>query len=98
MTKNTRLIHVGICLHPETIEELDRLAQAKAVSRSELVRAAVSVGLPMLSLGVALNIERALTILEHTQLALSLIAEREYPAEAELLLDMAFRNVEEYHG
>ena len=54
--------------------------------------------LPLLNLGIALNAERALTILEHTQLALSLLVERQYPEDVNELIDMALRNVREYHA
>jgi hypothetical protein len=96
MGKNIKGIGVG--LSHEAISQLDAFAEAKGVSRAEAIRASVAVGLPLLQLGVALNAERALTILEHTQLALSLLVERQYPEDVNELIDMAMRNVREYHA
>jgi hypothetical protein len=36
--------------------------------------------------------------LEHTQLALSLIVQEQYPADAEHLIAQALSNVREHHG
>jgi hypothetical protein len=52
----------------------------------------------MLELGIALNGQRALTILEHTQLALSLLVERQYPEDSDELIRAAMRNVREHHA
>ena len=96
MSKN---IHgIGVGLTAQTLLELDEFAQARGVSRSEAARIAITIGLPLLKLGIAINGERALTILEHTQLALSLLVERQYPEDVDELIDMAMRNVREYHG
>ncbi|KHS49376.1 MAG: hypothetical protein KJ876_07245 [Alphaproteobacteria bacterium] len=89
---------IGIGLSEEVLRELDAFATSKGVSRAEAIRASIAVGLPLLNLGIALNAERALTILEHTQLALSLLVERQYPEDVNELIDMALRNVREYHA
>lgn len=89
---------IGVGLSYEAIKQLDTFAASKGVSRAEAIRASVAVGLPLLQLGVALNAQRALTILEHTQLALSLLVERQYPEDVNELIDMAMRNVHEYHA
>ena len=96
MVKNIKGIGVGLSY--EAINQLDAFAASKGVSRAEAIRASVAVGLPLLQLGIAINAERALTILEHTQLALSLLVERQYPEDVNELIDMAIRNVSEYHG
>ena len=82
----------------DAVDQLDVFAASKGVSRSEAARVAIAVGLPFLQLDVALDPERALTILEHTQLALSLLVERQYSEDVNELIDMAMRNVREYHG
>ena len=89
---------IGFGVPADVVDQLDVFAASKGVSRSEAARAAIAVGLPLLQLGVALNAERALTILEHTQLALSLLVERQYPEDVNELIDMAMRNVREYHA
>lgn len=89
---------VGVSLSPGMLSELDAYAATKGLSRSEAIRVAIAVGLPMLKLGLAVNTQRTLAILEHTQLALSLLVERQYPEDAGALVDMAFQNVEEYHA
>ena len=93
-----KLQSVGVTLSPSTIEKMDRLAKARGVSRSEAIRISADVGLPLLEAGIALDAERALTILEHTQLALSLIVERMYPEDASDVISQALSNVREYHG
>ena len=93
-----RLQSVGVTLNPQVIEKIDELAKLRGVSRSEAIRISVDIGLPLLNLGIALNAERALTILEHTQLALSLLVERQYPDDVPQLVNMALNNVREYHG
>lgn len=89
---------VGVGLPPAMLTELDAYAAIKGLSRSEAIRVAIAVGLPMLKLGIAVNTQRTLAILEHTQLALSLLVERQYPDDAGSLVDIAFQNVEEYHA
>lgn len=89
---------VGVGLPTQLISELDGFSSIKGLSRSETIRLAISVGLPMLKLGIAVNTRRTLQILEYTQLALSMKVEREYPADAQQLLTMAMRNVDDYHG
>lgn len=96
MGKNIKGIGVG--LSPEAIDQLDAFATAKSISRAEAIRASVAVGLPLLQLGMAVNAERALTILEHTQLALSLLVERQYPEDVNELINQALSNVREYHA
>ncbi|MEO1730818.1 MAG: hypothetical protein AAFR64_08775 [Pseudomonadota bacterium] len=96
MGKNIKGIGVG--LSPEAIDQLDAFATAKSISRAEAIRASVAVGLPLLQLGMAVNAERALTILEHTQLALSLLVERQYPEDVNELITQALSNVREYHA
>lgn len=96
MSKN---IHgIGVGLTTEGLEQLDRYALDKGVSRSEAARVAIMVGLPLLKLGIAINGQRALTILEHTQLALSMIVQRQWPEDSSELIEMAMRNVREYHS
>lgn len=96
MPKN---IHgIGVGLTTEGLEQLDRYALDKGISRSEAARVAIMVGLPLLRLGIAINGQRALTILEHTQLALSLIVERQWPEDSDELIRVAMRNVREHHS
>ena len=96
MSKN---IHgIGVGLTAEGLEQLDSYALDKGVSRSEAARVAIMVGLPLLRLGIAINGQRALTILEHTQLALSMIVQRQWPEDSSELIEMAMRNVREYHS
>ena len=89
---------IGVGLSAPSLAELDAFAKEKGVSRSEAARVAIAVGLPMLRLGIAINGQRALTILEHTQLALSFLVERQYPEDSDELVRAAMRNVREYHG
>lgn len=89
---------VGIKFPAATLAQLDAIAAERDVSRAEIVRIAVAIGLPLLKLGVAINTRRALGILEHTQLALSMIVEREYPDDAQTLIDMARQNVSDFHA
>lgn len=89
---------IGVGLTTEGLEQLDRYALDKGVSRSEAARVAIMVGLPLLKLGIALNGQRALTILEHTQLSLSLIVQRQWPEDSDELIRVAMRNVREHHS
>lgn len=89
---------IGVGFAPDILADLDRYALERGVSRAEAIRASVNVGLPMLRLGIALNAERTLTILEHTQLALSTIIDREYPDVGTGLIQEAMQNVREHHG
>lgn len=89
---------VGIKFQPRTLEALDALAAERRMSRAEVVRTAVDIGLPLIQMGLAINARRTLAILEHTQLALSLLVERESPEDAAELLRLAFQNVDAHHG
>ena len=96
MSKKTQ--SVGVAFPTDTLVEIDQLAAERSMSRTELVCAAIRVGLPLLRIGVAINTRRTLAILEHTQLALSLLMERECPDDAGELLRLAFQNVDAHHG
>ncbi|RIV84229.1 ribbon-helix-helix protein, CopG family [Aurantiacibacter zhengii] len=89
---------VGVTLSPQMVGKLDHLANVRGVSRSEAIRVSLELGVPLLNLGIALNGQRALTILEHTQLALSLLVERQYPEDSDELIRAAMRNVREHHA
>ncbi len=89
---------VGINFPPDTLAEIDKIAGERGLSRAEIVRSAISIGFPLMQLGLAVNARRTLAILEHTQLALSMMVEREYPDDAGELLRMAFQNVDAHHG
>lgn len=89
---------IGFGVPAEVIRELDAFASGRGISRSEAARTALAVGLPMLKLGIAINGQRALTILEHTQLALSLLIDRQYPEDSHDLVRLAMKNVREHHG
>lgn len=89
---------LGVSLSHEVIADLESYATASNITRAEAIRVAISVGLPLLKLGAAINTRRTLAILEHTQLALSLMIERQYPEDARQLLTMALRNVDDYHA
>lgn len=80
------------------VSQVDELAKVRGVSRSEAIRISVDLGLPLLRLGLALNTQRAITILEHTQLALTTIISREYPELGDDLIAEAVLNVREHHG
>lgn len=89
---------IGVGLTHKTIAELDRFADAKGISRGEAIRVSISIGLPLLERGIAADVERILTILEHTQLALNLLVEEQYPEYARDVISQAVANVREYHG
>ncbi|WP_081096452.1 ribbon-helix-helix domain-containing protein [Erythrobacter donghaensis] len=94
----SNLIGSGVSLSQESLDHLDAYAKARGISRAEAIRASISVGLPMLKLGIVLNTKRALTILEYSQLALSLIVQEQYPDDADHLMDQAQSNAENHHG
>ena len=89
---------IGVGLPPEQIAEIDQFASGRNISRSEAIRSAVAVGLPMLKMGAAVNTGRILVILEHTQLVLSMLCERQYPDDAAEILQMALDNADTHHG
>ncbi|MEM7687510.1 MAG: ribbon-helix-helix protein, CopG family [Pseudomonadota bacterium] len=98
MASKQRLDCVGIALAPDVIKELDAMAARASISRSEVIRMAVGIGMPLMQAGFAISPERILTILEHTQLALTLLIERECPERATELIRLARARVEEHHG
>ncbi|MDF1834991.1 MAG: ribbon-helix-helix protein, CopG family [Alteraurantiacibacter sp. bin_em_oilr2.035] len=89
---------IGVQFPLPVLEEIERLAAAKDVSRSEIIRSCVNLALPLFKANVSPDISRILAIVEHTQLALSLLVERNFPEDAEPVLDMAVRNVADFHG
>jgi hypothetical protein len=94
--KQNRCVGINFPLH--LLDEIDKIAEQRGLSRNEVVRAAVNVALPLMQIGVVVNTRRTLAILEHTQLALSLLMEREFPNEAAELLRLGFSNVDAHHG
>ncbi|MBN06093.1 CopG family transcriptional regulator [Ponticaulis sp.] len=93
-----KLQSVGVTLSPQMVDKLDHLASSRGVSRSEAIRVSLELGVPLLHLGIAINGQRALTILEHTQLALSLLVQKQYPEDSDELIEIAMRNVREHHA
>ena len=89
---------IGVALAPDAIKSLEEFAEANGITRAEAIRTSVNIGLPMLRLGIRVNADRALTILEHTQLALSLLVERQYPEDVEELVKLAVANMREHHA
>lgn len=89
---------IGVGLTAEGLEQLDRYALDRGISRSEAARVAIMLGLPLLKRGIAFDFHRALIILEHTQMALSLLVERQYPEDVDELVRVAMRNVREHHS
>ncbi|MEE4538287.1 MAG: CopG family transcriptional regulator [Erythrobacter sp.] len=92
------LISVGTTLDPDVVATIDKLADKRNSSRSEIIRAALNLGLPSLRAGIAADTERLLAILEYNQLALSLIVQEQYPEDASHLLEQALSNVRAHHG
>lgn len=89
---------VGVTLPTDMLAELDKLAADRGISRAETIRAILNVGLPFIKVGLAVNARRTLAILEHTQLALSFLMEKDHPEDAAELLRLAFQNVDAHHG
>ncbi|MEO0461521.1 MAG: hypothetical protein AAF127_00190 [Pseudomonadota bacterium] len=89
---------IGVDFAPDVLDSLDEFATAHNMTRAEVIRASVNLGLPMMRLGIALNGQRALTILEHTELSLSRLMEREFPEDSREIINQAIANVREYHG
>ena len=89
---------IGFTLNPQLIAELESLASERGISRSEAARLGLSFAIPLLRMGRSFNFDRALTILEHTQLALSYIMENHSKEDADELIDLALVNVREHHG
>ena len=89
---------IGVALTHEAIKSLDEYAEELGVSRAEAIRTSINIGLPMARLGMRINADRALTILEHTQLALSLLVERQYPDDSNELVRLAVANMREHHA
>lgn len=95
---NAKSRGVGIKFQPRMLEELDAFAAERRMSRAEVVRLAVDIGLPLMKMGLAINARRTMAILEHTQLALSFMMEQNHPEEAAELLKLAFQNVDAHHS
>jgi hypothetical protein len=93
-----RLESVGVTLGPQTVHKIGELVNARGVSRSEAIPISLDTGLPLLKLVMALNAERALIILKHTQLALSFSVERPCPKDFNELINQALSNVRECHA
>lgn len=93
-----RLKSVGVTLGPQTVRKFGELVNARGVSRSEVIPISLDTSVPLVKLVTALDAERALTILKHTQLALSLPVERRCPKDFNELINQALSNVRECHA
>lgn len=93
-----KFVQIGVSLTADLASSVDEFATEKGVSRSEIIRAALAVGMPLLKIGSGFNIERALVILEHTQLALTYLVHTHSPEEVDHLIDDAVNNVKQHHG
>jgi hypothetical protein len=94
----TRFKSVGVTLGPQIVDRIDEFANARGVSRSEAIQISVDTGLPLLKLVMALSAERSLTILKHTQFALSLPVERQCPEDVNEPKNQTLSNVCECHA
>lgn len=89
----TRLRNVGITLGPAPADKIDELANARGPSRFEAIQIPVDTGLPLLKFVMALDAERAFSILKRAQLALSLPVERQCPEDINQRMDQPVSNV-----
>lgn len=92
----TRLRNVGVTLGPASADKIDELANARGPSRFEAIQIPVDTGLPLLKLVMALDAERAFSILKRAQLALPV--ERQCPEGVDQLINQALSNVCECHA
>ncbi|MEE4208229.1 MAG: hypothetical protein V2I43_03050 [Parvularcula sp.] len=88
---------LAVNLGPQTVDRIGKLANP-GVSRSEANRISVGSDLRLRKLIIALNAERALTILQHTQFALWLPVERQCPEDVNAPANLAWSNVRECHA
>ncbi|VWX51089.1 hypothetical protein [Novosphingobium sp. 9U] len=95
MKKN---IPVGVGLSVDTIGRFDSLSQKLQLSRSEIVRRCVDVGLPLLELGHRVDPIRLVAHIEYLQAALETIIAREHSDIADRLLDITVERVEKFHA
>lgn len=76
---------------------LDRAAFKRGVSRSEMIRLALSYGLPVVTANHSFNVTRVLLILEQLSASMDLIVTREHPDYRKRIIDIAHERVEAHH-
>jgi metal-responsive CopG/Arc/MetJ family transcriptional regulator len=93
-----KLRGVGLGISAECMERLDAYAAKTGSSRSEAMRQAVLVGLPLLERGLSPDIARLLLIAEYLQFAVSSLIDKTQAEDIEKLFAAAQENVERFHG
>jgi NADH:ubiquinone oxidoreductase subunit D len=95
MTKNPFL---ALRLSPAEFEALDRLAEKRCCSRSEAARLALTIGVPLATSGLSLDLRRIAILLEYTQAGIDVIISREHADFADSLETLAIQRVEQFHA
>lgn len=76
---------------------LDQACTALGRTRSEVARAALANGLPLVRAGHSIDLRRLITLIEHTQACIDVIINREHADAATQLIELALQRVEEFH-
>lgn len=92
------LTKISVKLRPHEIAALDKLAKARAWSRSEALRAAFATGLPFVAQGFKFNLERILFILEHVGASVDAIMAQEHGDVQENLVALASERTDQFHA
>ena len=94
----SELTKISVRLRPGEIAALDKLAKARALSRSDVMRAVVATGLPLVAQGFKFNLERILFILEHVGASVDVIMAREHGDVYEHLVALASERMDQFHA
>jgi len=90
--------HVTLRLSDVQRAALDRAASDRGISRSETIRLALAMGVPLIAASHSFNVTRVLIILEQLSASMDLIVTREHPDYAEKIIDIAHERVEAHHA
>ena len=80
------------------LEAIDHLAEKRGCSRSEAARLALTIGVPLATSGLSLDLRRIAILLEYTQAGIDVIVSREHADIADKLEALAIERVEQFHA
>ena len=90
--------YIGFRLSGSDLALLDAVVAKRNFGRSEAIRAALSIGLPLLEAGHSFNLKRSLLLLEYIQAGMDLIITREHSDFADKLPLIAQERMDTYHA
>ncbi|HPR07620.1 MAG TPA: hypothetical protein PLI17_13395 [Denitromonas sp.] len=85
-------------LPEQILARASKVGAARGLNRSETLRQAVIIGLPLLEANISPDIRRLVLLLENLNLGVTMLLDKEHSDMLDRLVEVAEENLETYHG